>query len=126
MTFSHLTAPMIVNSDQSPQEASYNPVFPPKPRPMPWTGSARFPCHLRMPAMFDGVAITTEDVQFWEQECPGWMCGRRYRFKRQGMWLWINEFHGPFTEPVPKQQSSPAPKWEVLFRIATESFEESA
>ena len=75
---------------------------------------------------FDGVAIATHRVQYWEQECPNPLCGRRYRFKRDGMWLEVAEFSGAFTEPKPTQQTSPAPTWEVAARLAGEAMRESA
>jgi hypothetical protein len=93
---------------------------------LPWTGHTFFPCHRRTLVSFDGVAVTTEPVQFWEQECPNPMCGRRWRFRRGGMWLAVAEFRGAFTEPKPAQQTSPAPTWEVLARITGEAMRESA
>ncbi len=98
----------------------------PKPRPLPWTGSTRFPCHPRKIAFLLGADVTAERVTYWEQECPNPLCGSRFRFKRDGMWLEVAEFQGPFTEPKPIQQTSPAPKFEVAWRIAREALEESA
>lgn len=72
------------------------------------------------------MAITTEAVQYWEQECPNPLCGRRYRFKREGIWLHVAEFVGPFTEPKPAQQTSPAPKFEVAWRIARQALDQTA
>ncbi len=54
------------------------------------------------------------------------MCGSRFRFKRDGMWLHVEDFVGPFTEPKPSQQTSPAPTFEVAWRIGRESLEVSA
>lgn len=101
-------------------------MFEPKPRPMAWRGSAPFPCHPRKTAYLLGADVTAERVTFWEQECPNPMCGSRFRFRRDGMWLWVTEFTAPFTEPVPAQQTSPAPKFEVAWRLAQEALEESA
>jgi hypothetical protein len=101
-------------------------VIPPKRVRFPWTGRLNFPCHWREPAFFEGSDVVNQAVQYWEQECPAWTCGRRWRFKRDGMWITVAEFHGPFTEPIPKQQTSPAPTFEVAWRIAVEEMEETA
>ena len=101
-------------------------MFPPKPRPVPWTGRTFFPCHPMKPAFLQGADVANERITYWEQECPNPLCGSRFRFMRDGMWVSVAEFRGPFTEPKPAQQTSPAPKWEVALRIARESLEESA
>ncbi len=45
-------------------------MFPPKPRPLPWTGRASFPCYPRKIAFLLGADVTAHRVTYWELGVP--------------------------------------------------------
>ena len=94
-------------------------VFPPKVSPALHFGVQRFPCHPDMPVAFEEVDAF-QPTQVWEMQCPYVSCRRRWRWWKAHDRVTPAEFDGPFTEPVPIQQSRPVDTWNVLARLEGE------